>query len=193
MKNAQLAAQPSLKKPSFQLATVPAEMDAPFAGFSKNKFLKTLPIWAISSLLIVIFGAFVDAKTPARTSGEMVFHLTGLTPNRGWARVVLYNSPDKYLSQFGFCAADSAQVGADGAVDITLHNLPFGNYAGSFYQDENWNHVIDRNFAGLPTEPYGFSNSVRAKWSVPSFQSVSFDFEKLVAEQRVRLAYWSKQ
>lgn len=171
--------------------------EPPFLFVQSKKSLRLPAVLLLCSISAGLFMGFTfsekSGKPDGKTSGNLVFHLAGLTPNRGWARVVLYDSPDKYLSQFGFCAADSAQVGADGRADIVLKNLPFGKYAGSFYQDENHNYVIDRNFAGLPTEPYGFSNSVRAKWSVPSFQSVSFVFEKPEAEQRVRLAYWSKQ
>lgn len=152
-----------------------------------------LPLISKAGVLLLLLGAFLFLNASGGATGDLTFHLTGLTPNKGLARVVLYDNPDKYLSEFGFCAADSAKVGADGTADITLHHLPFGKYAGSFYQDENWNFIIDRNLMGLPTEPYGFSNGVQAKWHVPSFQSVTFDFDRSGERQDIVLKYWSKQ
>lgn len=155
---------------------------------------KILFMGVVISLLFMCFSLSKEKINPnEKTMGNLVFHLTGLTPNRGLVKIVLYNNPNNYLSRYGFCAAVSAKVGNEGKSEITLKNLPFGKYAGSFYQDENYNNVIDRNIAGLPTEPFGFSNSVRAKWKVPSFESVSFEFLKTGAVQHVQLAYWSKQ
>jgi uncharacterized protein (DUF2141 family) len=150
-------------------------------------------------VLMLSFGlaitmAFTSPKTTQSNTtsvGSMVFHLTGLTPNRGMARVLLYNKEDKFMTPKGFCALDSAKVSANGTATVTIHNLPFGKYGGSVYQDENQNRVIDRNMAGVPIEPYGFTNNVRAKWEIPSFESTTFHFKAHGTSQQVRLAYWS--
>ena len=50
-----------------------------------------------------------------------------------------------------------------------------GKYALAVYQDLNKNDVLDKNFIGIPKEPYGFSNNFRPKFSPPKFQDCEFE------------------
>jgi len=56
---------------------------------------------------------------------------------------------------------------------VTFHNLPKGKYAVCIYLDENNNDRCDKNFFGIPTEKFAFSNNVRPILSIPSFESCS--------------------
>jgi uncharacterized protein (DUF2141 family) len=56
---------------------------------------------------------------------------------------------------------------------VTFHNLPKGKYAVCIYLDENNNDQCDKNFFGIPTEKFAFSNNVRPILSIPSFESCS--------------------
>ena len=60
----------------------------------------------------------------------------------------------------------------------TFKGLPKGDYAVAIYQDENNNDNCDKNFLGVPIEPYAFSNDFRPKLSVPSFKDCSFLLNK---------------
>lgn len=124
--------------------------------------------------------------------GDLKVHLEGLDPNKGLVRVVLYNNPREFLSENGFCRADSAAVTACSA-DIILHGLPYGTYAAAFYQDYNRNGVIDQNWARIPTEPYAFSNGVHAKWSVPDYNSLVFNFYQPQESIEATLHKWIDQ
>ncbi|MEP7195429.1 MAG: DUF2141 domain-containing protein [Saprospiraceae bacterium] len=153
----------------------------------------------MNNLAFLLIFLFLFLREPVKDSlntpivGDYHFHLFGLTPNRGKVRVVLYNDPKLFLSQYGFYRADSAFVSKDGTADIFVRNLVYGKYAGTFYQDENVNYIIDRNAVGLPIEPFAFSNGVRAKWKIPAFENVSFDFNKSNNFQKVQLNYWYNQ
>ncbi len=141
------------------------------------------------------FGAlafgFSTAFAPA--FGTLTFQVHGLDNSKGVVRVVLYDSEKNFLSKDDFVAADSAFAQANGTVDVTLHHVPFGTYAAAIYQDENRNGVIDQNMVRIPTEPYAFSNGVRAKWSVPRFEEVAFQFEPSSISFEATLRAWSKQ
>ena len=58
-------------------------------------------------------------------------------------------------------------------VSITFE-LPDGDYAVAVYQDLNNNSVLDKNFFGIPKEPYGFSKNFKPKLSAPQFSDCSF-------------------
>jgi uncharacterized protein (DUF2141 family) len=50
-----------------------------------------------------------------------------------------------------------------------------GRYALAVYHDLNENNILDKNFIGIPKEPYGFSNDFRPRFSPPSFEDCAFD------------------
>ena len=58
-------------------------------------------------------------------------------------------------------------------VSTTFKGLPNGVYAVAVIHDENQNKKIDKNFLGMPTEGYGFSNNIR-----PMFRGASFEESK---------------
>lgn len=49
-----------------------------------------------------------------------------------------------------------------------------GEWAIALSQDTNYNGKMDRNFLGLPVEPYAFSNNVRPHFKAPSFAECKF-------------------
>lgn len=48
-------------------------------------------------------------------------------------------------------------------------------YALIVYHDLNDNGRLDRNFLGIPREPYGFSNNPSTRFGPPGFHEASFD------------------
>ena len=55
--------------------------------------------------------------------------------------------------------------------------------------DENMNGKLDTNWAGLPTEGYGFSNDVRGVLSAPTFAAASFKYDGQTVDLTMRLHY----
>jgi sterol desaturase/sphingolipid hydroxylase (fatty acid hydroxylase superfamily)/uncharacterized protein (DUF2141 family) len=145
-------------------------------------------IVTLAAACLIFTSAFV---LPAY--GTLTFDVSGMDNSKGVVRVVLYNSDKTFLSENDFALADSAFAKANGRVEITLHNVPFGTYAAAIYQDENQNGVIDQNLVKIPTEPYAFSNGVRAKWTVPDFKDVSFRVDQASEHFSTVLHYWSQQ
>jgi uncharacterized protein (DUF2141 family) len=53
--------------------------------------------------------------------------------------------------------------------------LKKGVYAISLFVDSNDNKIIDKNFLGIPSEQYGFSNNATGFLSSPSYKDASFN------------------
>jgi len=51
-------------------------------------------------------------------------------------------------------------------IDLPLSD---GEYAISVFHDLNGNKELDKNWMGIPTEPYGFSNNARGKFGPPTY------------------------
>ena len=56
----------------------------------------------------------------------------------------------------------------------TKFDLKPGRYALAVYHDVNSNGMLDKNFAGIPKEPYGFSKNFRPRFSAPKFEDCAF-------------------
>ena len=53
--------------------------------------------------------------------------------------------------------------------------LKKGVYAISLFVDSNDNKIIDKNFLGIPSEQYGFSNNATGFLGSPSYNDASFN------------------
>ncbi len=58
------------------------------------------------------------------------------------------------------------------SVTGTFKNLPENDYAIAVFHDENGNGKLDKNFFGIPKEPYGFSGN-STSLTPPSFKDAS--------------------
>ena len=58
-----------------------------------------------------------------------------------------------------------------------LSNLAAGKYTIRCFQDLNGNERLDKNFMGIPTEPYGFANNPKIRFGPPSIQEQTFEIK----------------
>lgn len=54
-------------------------------------------------------------------------------------------------------------------------NLPAGKYTIRCFQDLNGNEELDKNFMGIPTEPYGFANNPKIRFGMPSVKEQTIE------------------
>ena len=62
---------------------------------------------------------------------------------------------------------------------LTAHisDQNFGTYALAIYQDTKGAGKIAKNFIGIPTDPYAFSNNYRPKTKAPNFDDCKFSYD----------------
>ena len=76
----------------------------------------------------------------------------------------------------------------------TLADLPYGeNYTIAIFHDVNDNGKMDKNFVGVPKEPYGFSNNARSKWGPPKYEIAKFELNQKVLKINAAVKTWSRQ
>jgi uncharacterized protein (DUF2141 family) len=63
-------------------------------------------------------------------------------------------------------------------------------YAIALFHDRNNNGELDRNFLGLPAEPFAFSGELRSRWRLPRFAEVAFRFQPERTPMRFYLRNW---
>lgn len=112
------------------------------------------------------------AKTAPLVSLQVTF--TGVQPNKGPVRVALYHQASDFMVISKAKASQSLVVGGNTQLTYTFEGLPPGQYAISSFQDLNNNGKLDKNFLGIPSEPYGFSNNARPKFRAPTWDEAAF-------------------
>jgi len=123
--------------------------------------------------------------------GILELEIANIRDTRGVIRVGLFNK------EAGFPDQDKVSwskilPAQRGKVSLEIPDLPYGSYALAIYHDLNNNGRLDKNVWGIPTEPYGFSNSVKAKWSQPTFGEAAFSFPKAIQRLTITLNRWEE-
>lgn len=116
--------------------------------------------------------------------GQLKIRINGFQNENGTCRFALDNSGELYESN------DSVFIGKilkiqNYSVVISIDSLAFGEYAIKVFHDENNNGKLDKNFLGIPSEAYGYSNNASGWFGPPSWEDAKFYFgvdrmEKLI-------------
>lgn len=114
-----------------------------------------------------------------QNSGTLTLYISGLENNRGQVVANLFCKGQDVLKIENACQRVHAKIDNKRA-DIVFHDLAYGTYAISVFQDENNNGTLDHNLLHLPAEPLGFSSGFRLGLfsGLPSFEKLAFTFSK---------------
>jgi uncharacterized protein (DUF2141 family) len=113
----------------------------------------------------------------AQKQYSLTVKVTGIENYKGEIEIALYKDPKK------FAKVDQTyrlvRIKPDNStLTHEFKNLDQGKYAVCLFHDENNNKVCDKNFLGIPTEAYAFSNNIRPRFSVPTFEECSTYLDK---------------
>jgi uncharacterized protein (DUF2141 family) len=131
---------------------------------------------AISIVAGMIAAPPSAAAQTGAAAGVLRVHFVGTPNNLGTVRCGLYNSPVGFPMDRAKVIAHALGPVRDQQGVCEFKGLKPGTYAVAAFQDEHGTGKITKNWLGIPTEAYGFSNDAAATISAPSFQSASFRF-----------------
>lgn len=99
--------------------------------------------------------------SPAIDAADLTIRVTDIRKPDGAIYLSVFDSPESYADDAALHASRSRVDGE--SMQITLHDLPPGQYAVRLFHDTNHNGELDRNMLGIPREGYGFSNDAGAR------------------------------
>jgi uncharacterized protein (DUF2141 family) len=141
-------------------------------------------------LLSPIFAAFVFFTSAMPSQGELNLEIANVKKEKGRIWVGIYESDEEFLDRDQARLVEMA-VDHAGNVTIPINALAYGKeYALAIFHDENDNGEMDRNWLGLPTEPWAFSGEPKTRLRLPVFDEVKFTFNQEMCTQVVRLRKW---
>ena len=133
------------------------------------KFLTLACLFGGGSLLAA---APVMAGNPMATSSVTVV-ISSLASSQSVVKLYFYNLRDQFLKPQGYAFKKVVQPGGQRQITLPV-DLPHGEWAVAITQDMNNNDKLDKNFVGIPTEPFAFSNNVRPVLAPPDFNECKF-------------------
>ncbi len=118
-------------------------------------------IFFILTILILCSLRSVEEK------GELKVLIRGLDVFQGKLAIELLNSNEEQVAEYWlFVESDT--------LELLVPDLVQGDYALRFFHDENNNGVMDKNWLGIPTEAFGFSNDARVILGPPAIKDMIF-------------------
>lgn len=112
--------------------------------------------------------------------------IDNLSTNEGEVEIGVYTPENKFPDEKDKFKKYRFQPKSE-LIDVLLEDLPYGELALAVYHDENNNGKIDKNFLGIPTEPYAFSNNFKPSIKAPSFDNCKFSYNELNHVVRISL------
>jgi uncharacterized protein (DUF2141 family) len=110
-----------------------------------------------------------------KKEGELTIIINGFENDEGKAMIALCNSREDYETRDQAYQTNQMKINENEA-QWTINNLPFGEYAIKVFHDEDDDDEMDKNFLGIPSEKYGFSNNVRGRFGPASWEDANFLF-----------------
>ncbi|MBO3269810.1 DUF2141 domain-containing protein [Hymenobacter defluvii] len=99
--------------------------------------------------------------------------ITNLVSPTSTITLNFYNSSESFLKSGKAALHKKIVPQQQNTVQFQVELEP-GEWAIALSQDVNDNGKMDRNFLGIPTEPYAFSNNVRPRFKAPDFEECMF-------------------
>lgn len=116
----------------------------------------------------------VPTASPAGADGaQIVVEITNLRDDGGHVRGALFAGRDGWTTEGREVATCNARI-RGGRATCVLEDVPPGTYAFAYLHDEDDDGGLDRDWIGIPSEGFGFSNNAAPGLGPPSYESASF-------------------
>ena len=131
-------------------------------------------------LIAFVFSLFVSyahaqVDYTHKTTADLTVTIKKINKFKGVIMLGLYNNEEDWLQMGKEYRGAIVEITAT-TVTYVFKDLPFGTYALSIFHDKNSDGECNRNWVGIPTEGYCFSNNYKPLIGAPKFKDAQFKF-----------------
>ncbi len=123
-------------------------------------------------LLAVLGNIMVSSSAKAVPTSTLSVTVSGLKNQRGQVCLSLFASGKGFPGSKGAVQTQCIKATATTLV-VEFPNFKFGNYAVAVFHDTNGSGILHRNFLGIPTEEFGFSQNPTILTGAPKFEDAA--------------------
>ena len=137
-------------------------------------------------LIICTLSAFFNGSQ----TSNLTVQIDNVESTSGVIWVGVYDSADNFLNK-DKAILKRIEIRHPGVVSLRISDLLYGkDYAVAVLHDLNNNGDLDRNFFGIPTEPFAFSGTIHSSWRAPRFDEVKFRLVRYEQTVYLHLKSW---
>lgn len=123
----------------------------------------------------LLIPALLGLGVSAGPQTSLTMNVRGLDNDRGAVLCAIFLEKD-WLEDEQRLAGVSAKI-VDGKATCVFEGLKPGTYGAVAFHDKNGNGKLDRNFMGLPSEDFCFSNDAKGGMGPPKFEKARMKIE----------------
>ncbi len=133
---------------------------------------------------------FITTLFFSTTPHNVSVRISSTCAQGGEIHLAVYSSAADFEAKRAVTSLIQACIGSTVDLEVTLPAT--GTYVLAAYHDVNGNGKLDRNFFGIPTEPYGFSQAPTSKWQEPEFADIAANFDATKVAAKLELKRWKE-
>ena len=118
----------------------------------------------------MIFFFILISNVGLAQNSTLKVSIKGFEHNKGKLYLEVLDTNKKSVKQL-------VQAIADKKAMVEINDLPSGKYSVRVFHDENDNKKLDTGMFGMPKEPWGMSNNVKAVMGPPDFKESLIDLK----------------
>jgi uncharacterized protein (DUF2141 family) len=127
--------------------------------------------------MLFMGSAFAQVDYTHKNTSDLTVTIKNINKFKGVIMVGLYNSDSTWLQMGKEYRGAEVEITAT-TVTYVFKDLPFGTYGLSVFHDKNTDGECNKNWVGMPTEGYCFSNNFKPLVGAPKYKDTSFKFSK---------------
>ncbi|MGI4823159.1 MAG: DUF2141 domain-containing protein [Janthinobacterium lividum] len=136
--------------------------------------MKAFPLVSLLLGSLVLEAATpAPAVLPAPATQTVTLVVSSLASTHSVVTINFYNDSEKFLKSGQHAVHLLIRPEGKNTISVPVQLAP-GEWAVALSQDTNDNDKLDKNFLGIPTEPYAFSNNIRPRFAAPKFEECKF-------------------
>lgn len=140
--------------------------------------------------IVTLFLFLLAQLFNSREKASLFIEIDNVQSTSGVIWVGVYDSSDAFLDKEK-AILKRVEINQPGSVSLLVPDLSYGDdYAIAVLHDLNNNGDLDRNFFGIPTEPFAFSGHIQSSWRAPRFEEVKFRFDPTHNSLKLQLKEW---
>ncbi len=180
---------PAAAAPTTALSTTPASSSAAGSAVTTEAAVEGAAPPPVAPPVVApsrpIIPPTQNRPTRSTTTATLLVEIETPQTN-GRIAVAIYRDEESYRrSENPVRALTLQRTGA--VTSAFVSNMQPGRYVIAAFQDTNGDGKLSKNRIGIPSEPFGFSNSARARFGMPPFETAAFELTTAGATQRIVL------